>query len=251
MIEREIQKGDVIFQQGAISDRAFVITSGQVEIVKELDDHEVRLALLGEGEIFGEMGLVDEAPRSATARAVEKTTIKSIDYEGFIQELTQNPQECIGYLHALFERLRTMNAKVEDFESPDGFEISGDQKVKVVLKPLSDKALSAIPDAGMVVYQLPFRVGRASSGLFGRNDLHLPDQKPYNVSRNHFSIERSDKHVIVRDRGSYLGTTVNDQRIGGRSEKVVAFLKPGENEIVAGDAQSNFRFKVSLPTIPA
>lgn len=67
--------GDVIFHQGYPSDHAYIIQSGVVEIYKENPDgSEEHIADLGEGQMFGEYGVLDEAPRSASARA--KTLVK-------------------------------------------------------------------------------------------------------------------------------------------------------------------------------
>ena len=70
MTEVEFAAGDEIFAEGDPAEDAFVIDSGEVDIVKEVDGEPVVLARLGAGEIFGEMGLVDDKPRSATASVV-------------------------------------------------------------------------------------------------------------------------------------------------------------------------------------
>lgn len=62
--------GEVIFRQGYPSDHAYIILSGEVEIYKENPDgSEEHIAELGEGQMFGEYGVLDDAPRSASARA--------------------------------------------------------------------------------------------------------------------------------------------------------------------------------------
>jgi pSer/pThr/pTyr-binding forkhead associated (FHA) protein len=76
------------------------------------------------------------------------------------------------------------------------------------------------------------------------NDLKLLDGKPFNVSRNHFAIERGPDGVQVRDRGSYVGTIVNGVQIGGHHHVATVPLAVGENEVVAGSPRSPFRFRV-------
>ncbi len=72
--------GKIIFRQAYPSDYAYVIVSGKVEIYRELDDgKEERIALLGEGDMFGEYGLLDEAPRSASARVLEDVKLDVMD----------------------------------------------------------------------------------------------------------------------------------------------------------------------------
>ncbi len=63
--------GEVIFRQGYPADHAYVVLTGEVEIYRETaDGSEERLAVLPPGQMFGEMGVLDDAPRSASARAV-------------------------------------------------------------------------------------------------------------------------------------------------------------------------------------
>ncbi len=65
------REGEVIFRQGYPSDNAYIIKSGKVEIFSEHPDgSEERIIVLEEGQMFGEYGVLDDAPRSASARAV-------------------------------------------------------------------------------------------------------------------------------------------------------------------------------------
>ena len=79
------------------------------------------------------------------------------------------------------------------------------------------------------------------------NDLQLLDTEPFNVSRDHFAIERVPDGVQVRDRGSFVGTIVNRVQIGGHHRVATVATVPlavGENEVVAGGPRSPFRFRV-------
>lgn len=64
------QAGEMIFTEGSAADKAYIIESGLVEIFVGSDTTSVRLSVLGVGDIFGEMGLIDSSPRSASARAI-------------------------------------------------------------------------------------------------------------------------------------------------------------------------------------
>jgi CRP-like cAMP-binding protein len=70
MTERRFAAGETIFREGEPADDAYLIHAGRVEIVKQAPGGPVRLARLGAGEMFGEMGGLDSTPRSATARAL-------------------------------------------------------------------------------------------------------------------------------------------------------------------------------------
>jgi pSer/pThr/pTyr-binding forkhead associated (FHA) protein len=104
-----------------------------------------------------------------------------------------------------------------------------------------------LPPQGFKIEQTQFRVGRSSSRSedpLEVNDLSLSDSPPFNVSRNHFAIERKPDGVLIHDRGSYLGTIVNGHAIGGHHHGASIALIEGENEVIAGSSHSPFRFKV-------
>lgn len=72
--------GEVIFRQGYPGDHAYVIKTGQVEIYSEWPDGRIEsIAILHEGQMFGEMALTDDAPRSASARAHTDVTLQILD----------------------------------------------------------------------------------------------------------------------------------------------------------------------------
>ena len=97
----------------------------------------------------------------------------------------------------------------------------------------------------------PFVVGRrpvAGEGLPPRQpDLMLDDTGPFRLSRNHFMIEQCQEGYLVRDLRSTLGTMVNGQPIGGNFCTDDALLRAGENEVIAGGAESPFVFSVCIP----
>lgn len=83
----ECPAGQRLFHEGEPGDRAYLIMSGKVEISKKVRDDEVVIALVGKGEIVGEMALVDDKPRMATARAVEPSLLVVVTRESFRRKL--------------------------------------------------------------------------------------------------------------------------------------------------------------------
>jgi CRP-like cAMP-binding protein len=81
--------GDTIFQEGAIGTEAFLIRSGLVVIHRRAGDEELLLAVLRAGEVFGEMALVTEGRRTATAPAAEDTKLVTLPTEAFADHLTR------------------------------------------------------------------------------------------------------------------------------------------------------------------
>jgi hypothetical protein len=76
--------------------------------------------------------------------------------------------------------------------------------------------------------------------------LMFSDSKPYNLSRSHFAIERGHNALMLRDVDSQLGTVVNGLRIGIDEPMNAVPLHIGENEIIAGAADSPFRFVLKI-----
>ena len=99
--------GDVIFREGEASDAAYLLVSGVVKIVKDFATaHEKTIALVGKGEYFGEMGAIDNYPRSATAVAKGEVDCAAVSPDEFLDTLVKQPAEAIELLKVLFERLR-------------------------------------------------------------------------------------------------------------------------------------------------
>ena len=100
------------------------------------------------------------------------------------------------------------------------------------------------------ITQLPFVVGRLGDGEDESSDDHvdliLDDEKPYQLSRQHFVIDTCDGELVVRDSGSYHGTTVNSQRIGDDRETSMVPLHLGENSIIAGSTESPYCFTLLI-----
>lgn len=99
------QKGDIIFCEYEPGDTFYLIQSGRVQIIKILDDIEKTIDILHPGEIFGEMAILDAAPRSASAVAVD--TIRALEFtrENFEVLMMGNPQIALKLLKLLAKRI--------------------------------------------------------------------------------------------------------------------------------------------------
>jgi tetratricopeptide (TPR) repeat protein len=109
---RSFGKDEAIFREGEASDAVFVVVSGRVEMSKQGPDGPVVLAQLGPLEMFGEMGILDDSPRSATARALEKSRIKVIPKKDFRAWLQSEPDAAMRVMGVLVERLRAADAVI-------------------------------------------------------------------------------------------------------------------------------------------
>ena len=77
------KKGDEIIKEGMLSDCAYIIESGRVEVSKQINGERQSIGVLKEGDIFGEMGLIDGLPRSASVVSLEDSSISIITQETF------------------------------------------------------------------------------------------------------------------------------------------------------------------------
>jgi CRP-like cAMP-binding protein len=120
-VERHnFKDGEIIFRKGDTSDAAYLITQGCVEILQVRRDGESEaIAVLHRGEYFGEMGAIDDKPRSATAVAKGPVICMSVDRDEFMDMLLNRPQEAIDILKVLFERLRNANEELARIEGTD------------------------------------------------------------------------------------------------------------------------------------
>jgi len=115
------RSGEAIFQEGESSDAAYLIISGEVQIVKDLKgDNPKTIAVVRAGEYIGEMGAIDDQPRSASALAQGSVVCMPVTPEEFMDLLLKHPGEAIDLLKILFERLRTATSKLARLEQAQG-----------------------------------------------------------------------------------------------------------------------------------
>jgi CRP/FNR family transcriptional regulator, cyclic AMP receptor protein len=78
MTRTHFAEGQVLFREGDLPDSVFRLLSGSVDILRELDGDPILLGTVGAGQFIGEMGVVENRPRSATARAASEVEVRTI-----------------------------------------------------------------------------------------------------------------------------------------------------------------------------
>jgi len=115
MNTRTYRRGEVIFHKDDPGSMLYILKSGQVKITTSSPEgEEVILAILKEGDFFGELSLLDGKPRSASATAMEDTTALTLDRRDLIDSIFQNPELAINILTSISERLRQTDFLLED-----------------------------------------------------------------------------------------------------------------------------------------
>lgn len=111
--EKSYPKGSVILFEDDPGDSLFIVRSGRVKVVLVADDgREVILGLLGVGEHFGELSLIDDQPRSAHVVAMEESSLLVLRREDFKRRVEQNPAVAWALLIELSHRLRRADEKI-------------------------------------------------------------------------------------------------------------------------------------------
>jgi CRP/FNR family cyclic AMP-dependent transcriptional regulator len=106
-------RNSTIINAGDPTDALYIVISGRLKVMMSDDEgREVILAILGQGEFFGEMGLIDEAPRSATVIAIEPCELLTINKMDFKKCLAENFEITVGVMKGLVKRLREADKKI-------------------------------------------------------------------------------------------------------------------------------------------
>lgn len=116
LTECELTRGDTLFCEGDVGDKAYIITSGEIEILKAAADRQVRIAVLGEGIIIGEMALLTAEPRNATARAASDVTLVSIPKKTFDEVLQTSAAASRALFDVFLQRWREQEDRLRQSE---------------------------------------------------------------------------------------------------------------------------------------
>jgi CRP-like cAMP-binding protein len=150
MTAQHMERGDVLFHEGDPGDRLYVIGEGKIKLGRSsADGRENLLAILGPGEMFGELSLFDPGPRTATATAVAETQIVGLTHDQLKAFLGERPGVATTLLAALARRLRRTNESLADLVFTD---VPG--RVAKALIDLSDRFGRPVEGGVMVSHDL-------------------------------------------------------------------------------------------------
>jgi CRP-like cAMP-binding protein len=114
--ERQMVRGDILFEEGDPPDALYVVTHGRLAIAlaNPIDNRESVVALMEVGDLFGELGMLDDRPRSALARALEPSRVLAVPYAPVIAMFHDQPTMLWNVTRLLAQRLRTMDEALAD-----------------------------------------------------------------------------------------------------------------------------------------
>src|SRR3989442_9789780 len=186
--ERSYPRNSVILFEDDPGDALYVVATGQVKVVLIGEDgREVILSVLGEGDFFGEMSLIDEEPRSAHVIAMEDSNLLVIRREDFQSILQQPPGIAMGLLRELSRRLRRVDEKVGSLGLLD---VNG-RVAHLLLAPANEAGSTRITRR-LTHHPIAQMIG-SSRETVSRTMRELVDKGMIDVSR---------KDIVIRDRGA-------------------------------------------------
>jgi CRP/FNR family transcriptional regulator, cyclic AMP receptor protein len=147
---RDYEAGAVLFREGDAGDVMYVVQSGEVEIRRVVGDVERVLAVLPAGEFFGEMALINDRPRSATAVVKRTARLLVIEPRTFEAMLRGRTEIAIRLIKTLAGRLERANQQIELLLLP-----SANHRVVQCLRRLAEEQLAAAGSATESAIYLP------------------------------------------------------------------------------------------------
>ena len=114
--ELHLIRGDILFNEGDPPESLYLVLRGRlaIAVANPIDKRESVISLMEDGDLFGEMGLLDDGPRSAMARALEPTTVLAIPYSEVLELFEENPKLLWNVTRLLAQRIRVTDEALAD-----------------------------------------------------------------------------------------------------------------------------------------
>lgn len=190
MVARTYNKEQMILVEESIGETFFILSDGSVKITRMSDDgREVILAILGEGDFFGEMALLDGEGRSANVVALADTEVLTLQRSDFLDILEQFPKIAIHLLKALTTRIRHSDQQIESLS------LSGaEQRIAMVLIRLAEE-MGQIKEGTVTIENIPFQQDIANMAGTSRETV----SRVYKMLEEKQYIVRQGKTLIIKE----------------------------------------------------
>lgn len=215
----EVPAGATIFDEGELGTEMYIIQSGTVEIAQILGGEVKVLATLDKGDFFGEMSLLEDLPRTATATAVTDCKLVEINGSTFDEMLKNRPEIAVRIMRKLSRRLRLTDQLLKDALGSREFERSGmdgPAPAETLIRPAGPQRLEHASGVSfMMAAGRETLVGRRDpvTGIHPDVDLtNLDDQR--STSRRHAKVLRDgERFLVIEEIGTMNGTFVRGERV--------------------------------------
>ncbi|HEY0787342.1 MAG TPA: cyclic nucleotide-binding domain-containing protein [Thermoanaerobaculia bacterium] len=218
-----IPAGSYIFREGDLGTEMFIVQEGEVHILKRIGAENRVLATLEKGDFFGEMAVLENAPRSADAYAVRDTKLIPINGSRFDEMIRRNPEISVRIMRKYSRRLREATAMLQELAGDARIDLEHptfhrEPPVTEVAEAPSRNRLVDVATGSAFFFARgggESTIGRSDpvTGIMPEIDLTHVDAHR-SVSRRHARIiHHGDGWAICEDVGTVNGTYVNDERI--------------------------------------
>ncbi len=113
------RNGEIILREGEVGDCIYVIQSGRVEVLHERNGKAVQLVVLGEGDTFGEIALLERGTRSATVRALGQVRVLTLDKRTILRRIHEDPSLVFRTMQGMARRIRELSAELARIKHAD------------------------------------------------------------------------------------------------------------------------------------
>src|SRR3954451_13545801 len=224
----EYKAGEHIFREGDLGTEMYIINEGKVEILNQVGDEEQLLAVLEKGDFFGEMSVLEDLPRAASARAGTGIRLLQINASTFAFLLQGNPEIAVRMMRKLSRRLSETD---EMLKSVLGTKVTSRELPRQdVQAPAEGPERLIHPPSGM---EFPLSTGPETSigrkdpvtGIYPDIDL-TPVDNQRSVSRRHAKVyRRGSKYFFGEEIGTMNSTFLNGKRL---ETGVPGEIRPGD-----------------------
>ncbi len=194
MISRTYDKGQIILMEEDLGETFFVMASGSVKITRLSDDgREVILAILGEGDFFGEMSLLDGVGRSANVISLELSEVLTLSRNDFLYILETYPKIAISLLEELTMRLRKSDQQIENLSLSDV-----EHRIGMTLVRLSEE-LGKIKNGTVRIQHFPYQQDIANMAGTSRETV----SRTLTLFQEKGMIDKDGRTLIIIDYSAF------------------------------------------------
>ena len=195
MIARHYKSGNYIFLEDSEGEQCFFVVQGSVKVTRlSKDGREVILAMLNEGEFFGEMALLDGESRSANVIALEETEVLTLNREDFLVVLHDYPQIAIQLLKEMADRLRKSDRQIASLSLSDA-----EKRIALCIIRFADE--QGIIKRGQVsIPKMPIQQDIANMAGTSRETV----SRAINLLEKEHFIKRQGRELLILDYKQFI-----------------------------------------------
>ena len=195
MVAKHFENGNYIFLEDSDGEQCFFVLEGSVKVTRlSKDGREVILAMLNEGDFFGEMSLLDGESRSANVIALEKTKVLTLDRNDFIAVVNDYPQIAVQLLKELARRLRKSDRQIASLSLSDA-----EKRIALCIIRFADEQ-GVIQNGKVSIPKTPIQQDIANMAGTSRETV----SRALGLLKKEDLIERNGKELIILDYKKFI-----------------------------------------------